>query len=219
LLGLTSAMSSKQVSVKITRESPKCRILSAARDLFFSKGVAAVTTDMLAKEAKTSKMTLYKYFANKEQILKQVVAEDVSRIFTPLQTDIADAVSYSKVLFEFCKNLVDIIFDPEIVRFDQLMVSQALTHQDLTKTHYNRTFQPTIDRVELLIELGQKKKYISNVYSAKLLTDILISSISGLSYTRAMHGFEDAGTVSDSKIKEILQLILGVDISKLASRA
>jgi AcrR family transcriptional regulator len=212
-------MSSKQGSVKITKESPECRILSAARDLFFSKGVAAVTTDMLAKEAKTSKMTLYKYFANKDQILEQVVAEDVSRIFTPLQTDIADAASYSNVVFEFCKNLVDIIFDPEIVRFDQLMVSQALTHQDLTKTHYNRTFQPTIDRVEQLIEHGQKKKYIDKVYSAKLLTDILISSISGLSYTRAMHGFEDLGTVSDQKITEILKVTLGLDISKSASNA
>ena len=206
-------MSSKQVLKKITKESPKCRILSAARGLFFSKGVAAVTTDMLAKEAKTSKMTLYKYFANKDQILEQVVSEDVSRIFAPLQSNIADATSYSKVVFEFCRNLVDIIFDPEIVRFDQLMVSQALTHQDLTKTHYNRTFQPTIDRVELLIELGQKKKYICDRYSAKLLTDILISSISGLSYTRAMRGFEDASSVSDGKITDILQLTLGIDIN------
>lgn len=215
MLGLTSTMNSKKDAKKIAKESPKCRILSAARHLFFSKGVAAVTTDMLAKEAKTSKMTLYKYFANKDQILEQVVSEDVSRIFTPLQTNIADAASYSKVVFEFCKNLVDIIFDPEIVRFDQLMVSQALTHQDLTKTHYNRTFQPTIDRVEQLIELGQNKKYISERYSAKLLTDTLISSISGLSYTRAMHGFEDTGKVSDDKIKEILQLTLGIDINQL----
>jgi len=209
---LASKMNSKEMSDEETKESPKCRILSAARELFFSKGVSAVTTDMLVKKAKTSKMTLYKYFANKDDILEKVVAEDVSRIFAPLQTNINDAQSYSQVVFEFFKNLVDIIFNPEIVRFDQMMVSQALSHKNLTQNHYNRTYQPTIDRIVLLVKLGQEQNYIDKQFSAALLTDILISSIAGLSHTRAIHGFEDKQKVSDVKIAEILQVILGLNI-------
>jgi AcrR family transcriptional regulator len=207
-------MSSSSLSNQTRKASPRCRILAAARELFFSKGVAAVTTDMLVKKAKTSKMTLYKYFANKDQILEQVVANDVSRIFTPLETDISGSDSYTQVVFEFCKNLVDIIFDPEIVRFDQLMVSQALTHTELTQAHYNRTFQPTIDRVIALLELGQQRGYIVTKHPASLLTDMLISSVSGLSYTRAIHGFEDKTTVSNRDIKAMLEIILGLKVSK-----
>ena len=190
--------------------APKCRILQAARELFFSKGVEAVTTDMLAKKAKTSKMTLYKYFANKDELLAEVVADDVSPIFEPLASDISDLESYTKVVLSFCKNLVEIIFDPEIVRFDQLMVSQALSHQELTQIHYNRTYQPTIDRVKQLIELGQQNAYVKPKFDAALLTDILISSVSGLGYTRALHGFEDKTVISNKAIEEIVEVVLGL---------
>jgi AcrR family transcriptional regulator len=199
-----------EASARAQQSSPKLRILQAARELFFSKGVAAVTTDMLVKRAKTSKMTLYKYFANKDEILEQVVSDDVSRIFEPLNTNIDTLDDYTQVVINFCQNLVDIIFDPEIVRFDQLMISQALSHQELTQIHYNRTYQPTIDRVQQLLELGQRKGYISGKFSSVLLTDILVSSISGLGYTRAIHGFDDSKAYSAKEIRDIVEVLLGL---------
>lgn len=214
-----SKASLPQASAHIAKPSPKCRILEAARELFFSKGVAAVTTDMLVKKAKTSKMTLYKYFSNKDEILEQVVNEDVSRIFEPLNIEINNREDYTQVVFDFFENFVNIIFDPEIVRFDQLMISQSLTHQDLTQSYYNKTYQPTIDRVQGLIALGQQKGYVKTTFTASRLTDVLISSISGLNYTKALHGFNGsfAGEVKKSgadtiliseKIKDVVAITL-----------
>ncbi len=199
-------------SNKSKSRPPKSRILDAARELFFKKGVAAVTTDMLVQKAKTSKMTLYKYFDNKDDILKQVVAQDVKRIFEPLNTDIRSKEDYVEVLLAFCKNLVEIIFDPDIVRFDQLMVSQALSHSELTQAYYNQTYQPTIDRVHQLICLGQSKSYIAEQYSADMLTDILISSVSGLRYTRAMHGFYQDESVSTKDLKKIVEIVFNLKL-------
>lgn len=196
------------------KSTPKCRILDAARELFFSKGVAAVTTDMLVRKAKTSKMTLYKYFANKDEILEQVVADDVSRICEPLDTEINSIDDFTSVVLHFCSNLAEIIYDPEIVRFDQLMVSQALSHKELTQIYYNRTYQPTIDRVHELLVLGQQRGYIDTQYSADLLTDILVSSVSGLGYTRAIHGFDAKHQQSTQKIKNIVSLVLGLTQTK-----
>ena len=223
---MTSHKSNQAPSAPVSpaKNSPKTRILAAARELFFSKGVAAVTTDMLVKKAKTSKMTLYKYFANKDEIFEQVVSADVHRLFQPLDIEITSLEVYRSVVFHFFENLVDIVFDPEIVRFDQLMISQALTHSDLTQNYFNRTYQPTIDRVESLILQGQKAGYISDHYCANRLTDMLISSVSGMHYTKALHGFdnphatihsapsqrsEEANTVK-AKISDILEITLGL---------
>lgn len=193
--------------------SPRCRILLAARELFFSKGIAAVTTDMLAKTAKTSKMTLYKYFTSKDQIFEQLVDDDVGRMFAPLDTNMHDKDSFTSVLFEFCQNLVNTIFDPEIVRFEQLMVSQALSNKKLTQSHYNKTHQPTIERIVVLLEFGQTQNYIGKEHSAALLTDMLISCLSGLSHTRALHGFEDHMKGINIEIASIVKLILGLSVN------
>ena len=49
-------------------------ILTAAQTLFARFGLKKVTTDDIAKEAKVSKATVYKYYTNKVVIFREVVA-------------------------------------------------------------------------------------------------------------------------------------------------
>ena len=215
---MSNAMSKKVSNTKESailldsENSPQCRILKAARELFFSKGVAAVTTDMLVKKAKTSKMTLYKYFANKDELLAEVVAGDVSRITASVNAPITTQSEFTNAVFQFCSNLSDTIFDAEIVRFDQLMVSQALSHEELTRSYYNKTYQPTIDNLTALIAKGQQKGFVSTQFEPELLCDMLISSVSGLAYTKALHGFtamtdkKDASDLEQTQ-KRLLSII------------
>lgn len=48
-------------------------ILQAARKVFFEYGFFAATTDMIQREAKVSKSTLYQYFKNKEGMFGAVI--------------------------------------------------------------------------------------------------------------------------------------------------
>lgn len=191
----------------MSSRTAQSRILEAARTLFFEHGVAAVTTDMLAKAAKTSKMTLYKYFPNKEELLEAVVEKEVSRIYEPTSVEINNRQDFKKVLTSFCTNLLNIIFDPQIVRFDQLMISQALSNQEMSKAHYNRCYLPTIQELVRLISLGKKQGYIAKKQSSSVLADIVISSISGLTYTRGLMGFPIHDEDVSVKVKEILNIL------------
>lgn len=194
----------------MSSRTAQSRILEAARTLFFEHGVAAVTTDMLAKAAKTSKMTLYKYFPNKDELLEAVVEKEVARIYEPTRVEINNRQDFKKVLHSFCTNLLDIIFDPQIVRFDQLMISQALSNQEMSKAHYNRCYLPTIKELVRLISVGKKEGYITKKQSSNVLADIVISSISGLTYTRGLMGFqiddEDVGV----KVKQVLDTLFDI---------
>jgi AcrR family transcriptional regulator len=194
----------------MSSRTAQSRILEAARALFFEHGVAAVTTDMLAKAAKTSKMTLYKYFPNKDELLEAVVEKEVSRIYEPTSVEINDHQDFKRVLHSFCTNLLSIIFDPQIVRFDQLMISQALSNQEMSKAHYNRCYLPTIKELVRLISVGKKQGYITKKQSSNVLADIVISSISGLTYTRGLMGFqiddEDVGV----KVKQVLDTLFDI---------
>jgi AcrR family transcriptional regulator len=61
---------------KTERISPRERILSAASELFYRHGIRAVGVDTVAEAAETNKMTLYRHFSSKDEL----VAEYLQRL-------------------------------------------------------------------------------------------------------------------------------------------
>ena len=54
---------------------PRQRILDAARDLFYSRGIRAVSVDEIAAAAQTNKMTLYRHFESKDLLVAEYLRE------------------------------------------------------------------------------------------------------------------------------------------------
>src|SRR5205809_7300835 len=58
-----------------TSASPRERILAAARELFYRRGIHAVGVDAIAEAAGTNKMTLYRHFASKDVLIAACLGE------------------------------------------------------------------------------------------------------------------------------------------------
>ena len=56
---------------KHERISPRERILAAASDLFYRHGIRAVGVEAIAEAAKTNKMTLYRHFPSKDELVAE----------------------------------------------------------------------------------------------------------------------------------------------------
>jgi AcrR family transcriptional regulator len=56
-----------------TRSKPRDRVLSAASLLFYRDGIHAVSIDRLCAEAAVSKRSLYQYFANRDEIVTEML--------------------------------------------------------------------------------------------------------------------------------------------------
>jgi AcrR family transcriptional regulator len=54
---------------------PRDRILAAARDLFYRHGIRAVGVDAIAEAAATNKMTLYRHFGSKDELVAAYINE------------------------------------------------------------------------------------------------------------------------------------------------
>ncbi|MBI1651339.1 TetR/AcrR family transcriptional regulator [Hyphomicrobium sulfonivorans] len=54
---------------------PRERILAAARDLFYRHGIRAVGVDAIAEAAATNKMTLYRHFGSKDELISAYLQE------------------------------------------------------------------------------------------------------------------------------------------------
>ena len=74
-----AALARDSEAIGASETPPRERILIAARDLFYRRGIRAVTVDEIAAEAKSNKMTLYRHFASKDllaaEYLKRLAAE------------------------------------------------------------------------------------------------------------------------------------------------
>ena len=74
---MTSTAEKSAEIERAQRVPPRERILAAACDLFYRQGIRAVGVDAIAEAAGTNKMTLYRHFASKDEL----VAEYLRRLW------------------------------------------------------------------------------------------------------------------------------------------
>src|ERR1700730_14279055 len=62
-------------SDKGERIPPRARILAVAGELFYRHGIRAVGVDAIAEAAGTNKMTLYRHFASKDELVAEYLRQ------------------------------------------------------------------------------------------------------------------------------------------------
>jgi AcrR family transcriptional regulator len=67
----------KNVEKRIHQDNrpPRQRLLDAAADLFYRHGIRAVGVEAIAESAGTNKMTLYRHFASKDELVAEYLRE------------------------------------------------------------------------------------------------------------------------------------------------
>jgi len=60
---------------KQAQPAPRSRILAAARELFYRDGIHSVSVEAIAGAAGTNKMTLYRHFASKDELVAAYLGE------------------------------------------------------------------------------------------------------------------------------------------------
>src|SRR5262245_45154761 len=66
---------SSEVFDKTEKIPPRERILAAAADLFYRNGIRAVGVDAIAEAAGTNKMTLYRHFSSKDELVAEYLRQ------------------------------------------------------------------------------------------------------------------------------------------------
>ena len=58
---------------------PRARILAAAGELFYRHGIRAVGVDSIAEAAGTNKMTLYRHFTSKDELVAEYLRQEAGK--------------------------------------------------------------------------------------------------------------------------------------------
>src|SRR5262245_10463436 len=112
-----------------TRAARKQRaILDAATALFLRQGYPGTSTGQVAELAGVSKQTLYRYFPDKNQLLRAVVldavAGTVDRLLAALAV-LSETVDLERDLTELARWYLGSVTRPQILRLRRLAIAEA----------------------------------------------------------------------------------------------
>ena len=167
------------------------RILDAALRVFARDGVSGATTREIARVAKVNEVTLFRYFRNKNELLRQVVLQSCKRyeqVFADASLDTPDdlrrtvrtyAGAYAKKLRE----------NEDLVR---TFMGELKRHLKLCRRLFIESAKPGRQKFIAYLAAGQKarlvRKDLDVTIAADALTGMLLSGILRRPLTESAYG-------------------------------
>ena len=96
-----------------TEPRPRERILSTARELFYRDGIRAVGVEIIAAEAGTNKMTLYRNFGSKEELIAEYLRGEVKAVETHWDALAARHADPKALILAWLKDMGALMTRPE----------------------------------------------------------------------------------------------------------
>jgi TetR/AcrR family transcriptional repressor of mexJK operon len=123
-----------------TRTARKRRaILNAAATLFLRDGYPATSMDQIAAGATVSKQTVYKQFADKQSLFREIVTDTVAEVADPVAEQVAslrDSSDLEADLRDLAHTLLAQVTQPRVMQLRRLVIAEAGRFPDLGLLFY-----------------------------------------------------------------------------------
>jgi len=122
-------------------------VMEAARRLFLDKGYDGTSMDDVAAEAGVSKPTVYRYFADKEQLFTEIVGNttQMEEQLRAVVDMLADSKDLEKDLPKLARRLLTPILQPEFLRLRRLVIGNAERFPIVGKSWYEDGFMRVVN--------------------------------------------------------------------------
>lgn len=100
-------------------------ILIAARAEFFANGFSASTIEAIAARAEVSKVTIYNWFKDKDNLFAQVVRKECDVMRRNFAVDDLEDRSLREILLNAARGMLDFLMREEMVRFERVLAAEV----------------------------------------------------------------------------------------------
>lgn len=130
-------------------------LLAAALALFVERGYAATRLDDVSARAGVSKGTLYLYFANKEELFKAVVLENMVPVLDQAEQMIASHTGHGSALFrDFILGWWEHIGNTSLSGITKLMLAEAGNFPEVTQFYHDAVVSRSNKLIIRILERG-----------------------------------------------------------------
>jgi len=100
-------------------------ILAAARTEFFANGFSATSIEAIAARACVSKVTVYSWFKNKENLFGEVVKTECSQMRKYFVVENLEGTRLRDILISAAHGMLNFLMRDEMVRFERVLAAEV----------------------------------------------------------------------------------------------
>lgn len=182
----------KQEDIRITKS--KRDLCNALMELMQTVPMAKITVGDICRKAMINRMTFYKHYKDKYDLLNDLLLNVKQSIFTRAEANAAAKSDNKDVGRIFC--LVDTVAD-ECLRYKDFLLS--VNNDDIVLTMISTTLEKSI--AEILREIHKKHPF---KYGLEMLSAAITGAVSFLIRKWLAHAPEESKTVFMKNSKEFL---------------
>jgi len=122
-------------------------IMHAATELFLRQGYDGTSMDQVAALAAVSKQTVYKHFADKYQLFREIVLDVAGTVdsFVAALALLQHTDALERTLRGLARDYISSVTQPRILQLRRLVIAEAVRFPELGRTYYEKAPRQSIE--------------------------------------------------------------------------
>lgn len=201
----------------MTRQSSKKQaVIESSIEAFIQKGYEATSMDFIAQHAQVSKRTLYKYFANKRDLLNAIIVYLIENGQRSLSFTFDSKLDLKTQLTQIIAAKVQIMLLPTNLKLAKLIIGQYFCDSKTDQDIYDQSKILELLRNEKTtinwLKKAQKAQLLDKQTPPEKMLEILRSLINGLIFFPIL--FEEKKQCSEQDKNMVCESFLTLFMSK-----
>jgi len=151
-------------------------ILDAALKLFIEGGVAGASMEQIAKRAGVGKLTVYRRWSSKEELLSQAIESARDQIPDAPPEDLS-AVPLADLVNQALPAQVDMLADPRFAAMIAQIFGSRATHPMLMETYWEHYVEPRRRAVHVLLRRAQQEGHLDADTDLDVVIDMMVGAL------------------------------------------
>ncbi len=122
-------------------------ITEAATALFLERGYLGTSIDQIAVSAGVSKPTVYRFFADKDALLEDIVLDTLDRAGDPFRAKLpglTDSENLAADLQKLARSYIAMVTQPSVLQLRRLVIGASHQLPELARAYYERAPEQTL---------------------------------------------------------------------------